>query len=117
MIFGTKLLASIIQIFFQSIFCLSLYSVLSHLDILTHRSLFNDIEPICLGWLFQKIEPKNFQYKDGKFTKTSKHKAIWTNPSRSLLTLMATFAALKLGDENLYLPWFKLFKLFIKLHR
>lgn len=85
----------------ESIFCLSLYSVLSHLDILTHRSLFNDIEPICLGWLFQKkLNPKNFQYKDGKFTKTSKHKAIWTNPSRSLLTLMATFAALKLGDEK-----------------
>ena len=89
------------EILSQSMFGLSLYSLLSHLDILTHRSLFNDIEPICLGWFFQKkLNPKTFQWKDGKFTKISKHKAIWTNPSRSLLTLMATFAALKLDDEK-----------------
>jgi hypothetical protein len=85
----------------QTVFTLNLYSILSHLDLLTHRLLFNDIEPICLGWLFQKkLNPKNFQCKDGKFTKTSKHKALWTNPSRSLLTLMATFAALKLDDKK-----------------
>lgn len=89
------------EILSQSMFGLSLYSLLSHLDILTHRSLFNDIEPICLGWFFQKkLNPKTFQWKDSKFTKISKHKAIWTNPSRSLLTLMATFAALKLDDEK-----------------
>jgi len=85
----------------QAVFTFSLYSILSHLDLLTHRLLFNDIEPICLGWLFQKkLNPKNFQCKGGKITKTSKHKALWTNPSRSLLTLMATFAALKLDDEK-----------------
>lgn len=85
----------------QTVFGLSLYSILSHLDLLTHRLLFNDIEPICLGWLFQKkLNPKHFQYTNGEFTKTTKHKAIWTNPSRSLLTLMATFAALKLADEK-----------------
>ena len=33
------------EILSQSMFGLSLYSLLSHLDILTHRSLFNDIEP------------------------------------------------------------------------
>ena len=85
----------------QSVFGLSLYSLLSHLDILIHRSIFQEIEPICLGWFFQKkLNPKTFQWKDGKMIKISKHKAIWTNPSRSLLTLMATFAALNLDDEK-----------------
>lgn len=85
----------------KAIFSLSLYSLLSHLDILTHHSLFNDIEPICLGWFFQKkLNPKTFQWKDGKISKVSNHKAMWTNPSRSLMTLMATFAAFKLQDEK-----------------
>lgn len=38
----------------QSVFVLSLYSLLSHLDILTHHSIFKEIELICLGWFFQK---------------------------------------------------------------
>lgn len=85
----------------KGMFSLGLYSLLSHLDILTHYSLFNDIKPVCLGWFFQKkLNPKTFQWKDGAFTKISSHKAIWTNPSRSLLTLMATFAALKLNDDK-----------------
>ena len=85
----------------QGMFSLGLYSLLSHLDILTHYSLFNDIKPVCLGWFFQKkLNPKTFQWKDGTVTKISEHKAIWTNPSRSLLTLMATFAALKLNDDR-----------------
>lgn len=86
----------------QSVFGLSLYSLLSHLDILIHHSIFKEIEPICLGWFFQKkLNPKTFQWKDGKFTKISKHKGVWTNPSRSLMTLIATFAALNLDDEKL----------------
>jgi hypothetical protein len=48
----------------------------------------------------KKLNPKTFQWKDGIVTKISEHKAIWTNPSRSLLTLMATFAALKLNDDR-----------------
>ncbi len=85
----------------QSVFGLSLYSLLSHLDILTHRSIFKEIEPICLGWFFQKkLNAKTFEWQEGKITKISKHKAVWTNPSRSLLTLMATFAALNLDDER-----------------
>ncbi|WP_180010766.1 hypothetical protein [Acinetobacter sp. YH12235] len=89
------------DIFSKTVFSLSLYSILSHLDLLTHRSLFKDIEPICLGWLFQKkLNPKKYQWKDGKVYNISNHKAIWTNPSRSLLTLIATFAAIKLDDEK-----------------
>ena len=85
----------------QSVFGLSLYSLLSHLDILTHRSIFKEIEPICLGWFFQKkLNTKTFEWQEGKITKISKHKAVWTNPSRSLLTLIATFAALNLDDEK-----------------
>lgn len=88
-----------LEILPQAIFKLSIYSIFSHLDILVHRLLFKDIEPICLGWLFQKkLNPRNFQWKDGKFNRINNHKGIWTNPSRSLLTLMATFAAIKLDN-------------------
>lgn len=85
----------------QTVFGLSLYSILAHLDLLTHHLLFNDLEPICLGWLFQKkLNPKKYQWQDGKFHQMNNHKAKWTNPSRSLLTLMATFSAIKLDDEE-----------------
>lgn len=85
----------------QTVFGLSLYSVLAHLDILAHQLLFSDIEPICLGWIFQKkLNSRNFQWENEKFNRINRHKGIWTNPSRSLLTLMATFAAIKLSPEE-----------------
>ncbi len=82
-----------------AIVSLNIYFILSHLDILLHKSLFEEFEPICLGTLFQKkLNPKNFKFYEGSFQKTNKHKGTWTNPSRSLLTLIATFAAMKLDD-------------------
>lgn len=84
----------------NSLLGLLIFSVFAHLDILVHQWIFDNIEPICLGWLFsKKLHPRNYQWQDGKPQKINQHKGTWTNPSRSLMTLMATFASLKLDKQ------------------
>lgn len=84
----------------NSLLGLLIFSVFAHLDILVHQWIFDNIEPICLGWLFsKKLHPRNYQWQDGKPQKINQHKGAWTNPCRSLMTLMATFASLKLDKQ------------------
>lgn len=79
---------------------LLIFSVFAHLDILVHQWIFDNIEPICLGWLFsKKLHPRNYQWKNKKPQKINQHKGTWTNPSRSLMTLIAIFASLKLDKQ------------------
>lgn len=87
---------------FNGLLGLLIFSIFAHLDILVHLWVFDEIEPICLGWLFsKKLNPKNYQWQDGKYQKINKHKGQWTNPSRSLFALIATRVFFKV---NGYMP-------------
>lgn len=78
------------QAAFNGLLGLLIFSVFAHLDILVHQWIFDDIEPICLGWLFsKKLHPRNYQWQNGKYQKINKHKGIWVSPSRSLMILIA----------------------------
>ena len=89
--------------------CLLFFSVFAHLDGVIHSLAFPEIKPISLGWLFmRKLDPKVFQYMgELKFNRKYEHKAVWTNPTRSLIKFLTAFACFCKNDkknmpENLY---------------
>ena len=87
---------------FNGLLGLLIFSVFAHLDILLHQWIFDDIEPICLGWLFsKKLNSRNYHWPAGKPQKINQHKGTWTNPSRALVTLIAVYLKFKSNDKML----------------
>ncbi len=78
-------------------FAYLIFSIFAHLDVIIHYSAFPSIEPICLGWLFmKKIDPNKW---DQNGAAKNQHKAMWTNPGRSLIKLMTAFVSFHKNNQ------------------